>query len=182
MIKNRVLIAFRPYSRKIVNLQELTHALKKSGYEVVVTDFEKIPIRQQIIETMKSEYLIGTYGSNLVNAIFLTPQASVVVLWHKYAKYFWSRRYCVIHSAFLSMGVKLIEYDQPNYDKRNSYTEGIHVPAYFYRAGNRNILRREKINLDAMIHYPLPAMYEITSVDLYIEPHEVIQLLQNSKQ
>lgn len=181
MIKNRVLITSRSSGKKILNPMELAEALKKHGYDVVAVDFEKLPIQQQIVETIQSEYLIGTYGSNLVNAIFLKPEANVVILWHKHAKYFWSRRYCIIHSAFLSAGVKLIEYDQPNYDKRNKYCSRILNSDYFYRKKKINYLKEEKINLDAMVKYPLASMDELTQVDLYIEPNDIIKLLKNSK-
>jgi hypothetical protein len=182
LVKNRVLLAFRPYSRRILNLDELSQALKNQGYQVAIVDFEKLPIKQQIIETIQSEYLIGTYGSNLVNAVFLKPKANVVVLWHKYAKYFWSRRYCIIHSAFLSTGVRLIEYDKFEYDDRDVYEESIHVPEYFYRERKKmNRLRVSKLNMDAIVKYPLPAMYEILNVDLYIDPNEIIYLLNQVK-
>lgn len=181
MVKNRILITHRAHCRRILNLPDLINTLKTKGYNPVIVDFEKMPIRQQIIETIQSEYLMGTYGSNLVNAIFLRPQASVVVLWHKYAKYFWSRKYCIIHSAFLSVGAKLIEYDQPNYNRQNHYPEGIHVPDFFYRASAMNVLRPEKTSLEAMLKYPLPAMYEITNVDLYIDPDGVIKVLESTR-
>ncbi len=181
MKKNRVLITNRPYSRKILNSNQLITSLRNNGFEVVFIDFEQLSIKQQIIETMQSEYMIGTYGSNLVNAMFLDSNANVVVLWHKYAKYFWSRRYCVIHSAFLSEGVTLIEFDKPDYDFRDNYPESIHVPEYFVRMGNMNVLRPEKIDMDSIIQYPLDAMYEITNVDMYIEPEDLIHLIKKSK-
>ncbi|MGC1878449.1 MAG: glycosyltransferase family 61 protein [Rhabdochlamydiaceae bacterium] len=182
LVKNRVLLAFRPYSRQILNLDELSSALKNQGYQVAVVDFEKLSIKQQIIETIQSEYLMGTYGSNLVNAIFLKPEANVVVLWHKYAKYFWPRRYCIIHSAFLSTGVRLIEYDKFEYDERDVYQESIHVPEYFYRERKKmNRLRVSKLNMDDILKYPLPGMYEILNVDLYIDPNEIIYLLNHVK-
>ncbi len=178
--ENRILIANRPFSRRIVNLDDLVSKMREHGYDVVVSDFEQLSVRDQIIETVKSKYLLGTYGSNLVNAVFLQPEASVVVLWHKYAKYFWSRRYCIIHSSFLSVGVKLIEYDKPQYDSRDIYMENVHVPDYFYRLNNMNVLREEKINMDAIVNYPIPAMYEITNVDLYIDPVDLIKCLDRS--
>lgn len=181
MVKNRILIAERVHCRKIINMSKLVKQLRAHGYDVVVSNFEKISIKEQILQTAQAEYLIGTYGSNLVNGIFLRPEANVVVLWHKYAKYFWSRRYCIIHSAFLSKGVKLIEFDKNDYDTRDVYTENIHDPDYFYRKDSRNYLRPEKCNLDAMIKYPLPAMYELTNVDLYIDPTQLIELLEQAK-
>lgn len=181
LVKNRVLLVFRPYSRRILNLKELSNALKRADYQLAVVDFEKLSVKQQIVETIQSEYLISTYGSNLVNGIFLKPQANVVILWHKYAKYFWSRRYCIIHSAFLATGARLIEYDKPDYDRRDVYSESIHAPDYFYQSNHMNILRAEKLNMDAIVKYPLPAMYEILNVDLYIDPKEVITLLKNIK-
>ena len=181
MIKNRVLMPDRRFARKIVNLNELVQNLRANGYDVVVLDFESIPIKEQIIHTMQAEYLMGTYGSNLVNAMFLHPEANVVVLWHKYSKYFWSRKYCIIHSAFLSKGVKLIEFDQTDYDSRNVYTESVHVPEYFYRQDNKNYLRPEKSSLDEIVKYPLPAQYEITNVDLYIQPNQIVELLDKAK-
>lgn len=181
MKQNRILIPDRKFARKILNQSALVDSLRKNGYEVVVVDFEKLSIKEQIAEVMQAEYFIGTYGSNLTNAIFLHPDANVVVLWHKYAKYFWSRRYCVIHSAFLSRGVKLIEFDKPEYDHRDVYSEHIHVPEYFYSFNKMNILRPEKMNMDAIIAYPLPAMYELLNVDLYIEPSDLIRQLDEAR-
>ena len=181
MVSNRVLIAKRKSNRKIANLGELARHLKGRGYDVKVVDFEAIPIREQIVQTMQAQYFIGTYGSNLVNAIFLHPEASVVILWHKYAKYFWSRKYCIIHSAFLATGVKLIEFDKPDYDLRDFYTSEINDPNFFYRKGSQIFLKPEKTSLEEILTYPLPAMYELTCVDLYIEPVELLQLLEKSK-
>lgn len=180
LIKNRILLVLRPSSRCIINFNELATALMQKGYDVAIVDFEHLSIEQQIIETIQSEYFIGTYGSHLVNAIFLNSNANVMILWHKYAKYFWSRRYCVINSAFLSTGVKLIEYDKPDYDPRDVYGFGIAVPDYFYRSNNMNILRPEKINMADIIKYPLPAMYEITNVNLYIDPQMVLKLIKDA--
>lgn len=180
VIKNRMLVAHRSFARKIVNLDSLISSLRSYGYDVMLVDFENLSIKQQIIETSQSEFLLGTYGSNLVNAVFLHPEASVVILWHKYAKYFWSRRYCIIHSAFLAAGVKLIEYDQPQYHPRNVYSEKIHVPDYFYRSKNINVLRQDKVDMDAIIRYPLPAMYELTNVDLFIDPIDLVDCLRRA--
>lgn len=175
LIKKRVLIAIRTHTRLINNLDEITAHLRNNGYTVVHVNFAKMSIKNQIIQTIQSEYLVGTYGSNLVNAIFLKPKANVVVLWHKYAKYFWSRKYCIIHSAFLSLGVRLIEVDKPDYDSRDLYTESVHVDDYFYRRDGKNILRADKINIDALLKYPLPAMYEITNVNMYIDPNSLLK-------
>ena len=180
MIKNRVLVTHRPNNKRIVNEDDVVAALKKHGYDVVVVDFEQLSIKDQLLATVQSEYLIGTYGSQLVNAVFLHPQAKVVVLWHKYAKYFWSRRYCIIHSAFLAAGVKLIEYDQEDYDGRNNYPDLISAPDYFIKYKKINVLRPEKENMEAMINYPLPAMYELTNIDLYIEPKQLIKLIKGN--
>lgn len=181
MVPNRVVIPKRRSNRKIANLDELIRQLKSRGYDVKVVDFEAISVREQIVQTMRANYLIGTYGSNLVNAIFLHPEASVVVLWHKYAKYFWSRRYCIIHSAFLATGAKLVEFDKPDYDERDVYTGEINDPNFFYRKGSQIFLKPEKTSLEEMLKYPLPAMYEFLCVDLYIEPVELLQLLEKSK-
>lgn len=180
MIKNRIFIPARPYSRKILNLDELKYSLERYGYDVVIADFEKMTVKEQIAAVLQAEYLMGTYGSNLVNAIFLKPEANVVILWPKYTKYFWSRRYCVIHSAFLAAGVKLIEYDKPDYDIRDSYREPIHVDSYFYRDGSITKLRPEKIDMEAIIKYPLDGMYEMLNVDIYVDPEEVIYQLRHS--
>ncbi len=180
MIKNRVLIVHRAHSKKILNSDDLINTLKNNGYNPVSLDFEKMSVREQIIETIQSEYFIGTYGSNLVNAMFLKPEANVVILWHKYAKYFWSRRYCVIHSAFLSVGVKLIECDH-EYDARHNYPEKVQASEYFYRKNHMNILRPEKIDMETIINYPLAAMSEITTVDLYVEPQRVLNLMQEAR-
>jgi hypothetical protein len=179
MIKNRLLITYRPTSRTIINIKMLEQSLKKEGYNVVILDFEKIPIKQQIIETVQSEYLLGTYGSNLTNAIFLKPEAHVVILWHKYAKYYWSRKYCIIHSAFLSKGVKLVEYDKPNYDDRDVYTNQVYFSDYFYKRWGKIFLRPEKANMEALTSYPV-SMYEITNVNLYIDPQDLIKTMKNA--
>lgn len=182
MVKNRILIPNRPHLRQILNLESLISALQDQNFDVVVSDFEQLSIRDQIVETVQAEYLLGTYGSNLTNAIFLQPQASVVVLWHKYAKYFWSRRYCIIHSAFLSAGIRLIEYDKPEYDERDLYTDEILFPEYFYREGNKNLLKPDKMNLDAMLNFPGDAMAEILNVDLYIDPQDLVNILKKVKE
>jgi len=181
MVQNRVLMVKRRTNRKIANLDEVARHLKSSGYDVKVVDFEAIPIREQIVQTMQAQYLVGTYGSNLTNAIFLHPEANAVVLWHKHAKYFWSRKYCIIHSAFLATGVKLVEFDKPDYDTRDVYTSEINDPNFFYREGSQIFLKPEKSSLEEMLTYPLPAMYELLCVDLYIQPGELSQLLEKSK-
>lgn len=181
MVPNRVLIAKRKSNRKIENFDELVRHLKTRGYDVKVVDFEAISIREQIVQTMQAQYLIGTYGSNLVNAIFLRPEANVVILWHKYAKYFWSRKYCIIHSAFLATGAKLIEFDKPDYDTRDVYTSEISDANFFYRKGSQIFLKPEKSSLEEMLKYPLPAMYDLTNVNMYIPPEEIVQLLTKSK-
>jgi hypothetical protein len=43
-----------------------------------------------------------------------------------------------------------------------------------------NILRPEKIDMDAIIAYPYDGMYELLNVDLYIEPQNVINLLKQN--
>jgi hypothetical protein len=43
-----------------------------------------------------------------------------------------------------------------------------------------NILRPEKINMDAFIGYPLPPMYELLNVDLYIEAADLIRQLDQA--
>jgi len=177
-IKNRILISNRCCSRKILNIDELAQVLRSNGYLVAIVDFEQLSVKEQIIETIQSEYLLGTYGSNLANAVFLKPNASVLILWHKYAKYFWARKRCIIHGAFLSAGVRLVEYDKQDYDQQDIYTENIHVPEFFYRSENINILRPEKANLEEILKYPLPAMYELTNVNLYINPYEIVELLK----
>ncbi|HEX4839283.1 MAG TPA: glycosyltransferase family 61 protein [Rhabdochlamydiaceae bacterium] len=181
MVKNRVLIPKRRSNRKIANLDELVRQLKGDGYDVRVVDFETIPIKEQITQTMQAQYLIGTYGSNLVNAIFLHPEANVVILWHKNAKYFWSRKYCIIHSAFLATGVKLVEFDKRDYDSRDVYTAEISDANFFYRKGSQIFLKPEKTGLEEMLTYPFPAMYEFTNVNMYIPPEEIVQLLEKSK-
>lgn len=178
MVKNRILIANRSQLRQIRNLDDLIEGLKNQGFDVVVSDFDALPIREQLRETAQAEYLLGTYGSNLTNAIFLQPEASVVVLWHKYAKYFWSRRYCIIHSAFLSEGIRLIEYDKPEYDARDLCTEEIRYPDYFYREEGKNFLKADKSHLEAMVNFPGDAMTEILNVDLYIEPQDLGKVLK----
>jgi hypothetical protein len=175
--KNRVLISYRPTSRKILNLEELLKALRQHGYEPRCVDFETMSIKDQADETMQAEFLIGTYGSHLVNALFLHSDANVVVLWHKYAKYFWSRKYCVIHSAFLSTGVRLIEIDKPYYDPRDKYNRAIEVPEYFFRSNGMNILDENKVNMDAFMAYPLAGMYELLDVDMHIDPQNLIEVL-----
>lgn len=181
MVKNRILIGNRSHLRQIRNLDSLISELKNHGFDVLVVDFEQLPIRDQIVETVQAEYLLGTYGSNLTNAVFLPPTANVVVLWHRFAKYFWSRRYCIIHSAFLSVGARLIEYDKPEYDDRDLYTEEIHFSEYFCREGQRNVLKPDKENLDAMLHFPGDAMSEILNVDLFIDADDLIDVLQKGR-
>jgi hypothetical protein len=168
-------------NRKISNLKQLVKQLESKGYDVQVVDFEKLSIKEQIVQTIQAQYLIGTYGSNMVNAVFLRPEANVVILWHKFAKYFWSRKYCIIHSAFLSAGVKLIEFDKADYDVRDFYATEVSNPDFFYHKGTQIFLKPEKTSLEEMLKYPLPAMYDLTTVNMYIPPEEVVQLLEKSK-
>lgn len=177
--KNRIIISYRATSRKILNLEELVDKLALSGFETLVVDFEKLSIKEQVRAAMQAEYIIGTYGSNITNAMFLNPQAAVLVLWHKYAKYFWSRRRCIIHSAFLSTGITLLEYDKPLYDPRDIYKEPIRVHEYFYKNNEKIFLRSEKLSMQDFINYPLLAMYELLNVDMYIDPEDIIQILRN---
>ncbi|MCB1082246.1 MAG: glycosyltransferase family 61 protein [Chlamydiia bacterium] len=175
MKKGRVLFVERKSPQKIINQKSLVKTLKTHGYDVQVVDFENLSIKNQILAVAQSEYLIGVYGSNLVNAIFLDPNSKVMILWPQYAKYFWSRRYCIIHSAFLSLGVTLIEFDKPDHPL-DSYSCTNLEPNYFYRIGNKVCLKDEKKNLDAIINYPWPASFELRTVNQYIDPKDFLKV------
>lgn len=177
MIKNRVLVTRRTFRRKFLNEEEFVGALRKQGYHVAVVEFEKMSLEEQIVQTIQAEYVIGTYGSNLVNCIFLKPEAKVVIIYSKYAKYFWSRRYCIIHSAFLSRRVKLIEYDKAEDDDRDQFTAFIEQPGYFYKEGNKIKLRDEKKNLEDIIKFPQPGMYELLNVNIHVDSDSLLELM-----
>jgi hypothetical protein len=81
----------------------------------------------------------------------------------------------------LAKGVRLIEYDKSHH-KRDRYPEKIKVPSFFYREGGVNKVRPEKLNMEELINYPLPGMYEITNVNLYVEPQELIDHLKKVNQ
>ncbi|MBM3195443.1 MAG: glycosyltransferase family 61 protein [Chlamydiae bacterium] len=180
MIKNRVLFVKRGHPQKIKNDSEIISFLRSRGYDVSVVQFEKMDLKDQIIAASESEYFVGVYGSNLVNAIFLHPDAKVMVIWPDYAKYFWSRKYCIIHSAFLSLGLTLIEFDKPD-DPRDVYTFDNLQPDYFYRQGKKVIMREEKKNLESILLYPLSASFELRTVDMFIEPYDFLAHMESHR-
>ncbi|MCB1082417.1 MAG: glycosyltransferase family 61 protein [Chlamydiia bacterium] len=178
VIKNRVLFARRGSPQKIINEKQLLKTLKNFGFDVKVVHFEGLSIKEQIEETVQAEYLLGVYGSNLTNAIFLQRNSKAVILWPEYAKYFWSRAYCIIHSAFLSVGAVLIEYDKPDHPL-DCYSQ-MHLDSnYFYRVGRKVRLREEMKTMEAMSSYP-GAMFEIRRVDMYVDPVDICHHLQRS--
>jgi hypothetical protein len=180
LIKNRLILSIRKNNRMILNLMDLDMSLRKNGYDVVQIDFESLPIREQIIEVVQSEYFLGTYGSNLTNAIFLQPSAKVVVLWPKHGKYFISRTWDIIYSAFLSVGVTLIEYDKPEYDQRDQYTDPSPYPTdWFYR--EENVLKLDpSITLDEIVQRPHPLLFHLFLVDIFIDPDDLISCLKST--
>lgn len=182
IIPKKALIIKRKVLRKILNPEDLITSLKESLYDPCEINFENLSIKELIEAVSSAEIMIGTYGSNLTNAIFMHPESSIIILWHKYAKYFWSRRYCIIHSAFLSAGIKLIELDQPDYDYRNKYDCLSYVNMltdYFSRCGDLIILNPEKINMNDFINIPGIGSYELLNVDLYIEPNLFTEILNS---
>ena len=192
MVKNRMIIATREGNRLILNLGELEAALKRNGYDVFLIDFASLPLRQQIIETLQAEYLLGFYGSNLTNAVFLHPSAKVIALWPKHGKFFISRKWDPIYSAFLSVGVTLIEYDKPDYDQRDEYLRlrafqaehgdvGSYPSDFFYEDGN--VLKlNPRITLDEIVNAPHPLLYDLVEVNMYIDPEGVIGVLESAKE
>jgi hypothetical protein len=180
MIKNRVLYAKRESPQRIINDHAVIKLLSDSGYEVKVCKFENMSIKDQIIETIQSEYFVGVYGSNLVNAVFLHPEAKVMIIWPEYAKYFWSRKRCIVHSAFLAVGVTLLEYDKPDH-QLDVYTAKKINPDYFYRVGNKLKLKENKRNLPAILTYPGPCSFELRRADLYVDPQDFIDHLENHR-
>jgi len=181
LIKNRLILPIRKNNRIILNLMDLEISLRKNGYDVVQIDFESLPIKEQIIEVMQSEYFLGSYGSNLTNAIFLHPSAKVVVLWPKHAKYFISRTWDILYSAFLSIGVTLIEYDKPEYDQRDQYIQSGPFPTdWFYREGY--VLKlNPKITLDDIVQRPHPLLKQLFMVNIFIDPDDLIKVLKSAK-
>src|SRR5579862_1777594 len=178
LIKNRMVLPIRRNNRMILNLVDLETSLKNNGYDVVPIDFESLTIKEQIIEVIQSEYILGTYGSNLTNAIFLHPSAKVVVLWPKHGKYFISRTWDIIYSAFLSVGVTLIEYDKPEYDQRDQYTDPTPYPRdWFYREENVSKLN-PRITINDIIHRPHPLLFHLFMANIFIDPDDLIELLK----
>ncbi len=179
---NRMILTSRKNNRKILNLNELEAALKEEGYDIVTIDFASLSIKEQIIEVLQSEYFVGTYGSNLTNALFLQPSAKLVVLWPKHGKFFISRTWDIIYSAFLSKGnMTLIEYDKPDYDQRDEYTDTAPYPAdWFIKEGN--VLKlNPKITLTDIVKRPHPLLYHLMMVNVYIDPKDLIKVLQSEK-
>ena len=183
IIKNRVLIPLRLYNRKILNLNELEFALKNDVYNPAILDMEALSIKQQIIEVIQSEYLLGTYGSNLTNGIFLPPSGKMVVLWPRHGKYFITRNYCIIYSAVLYAGITVAEYDKPEYDQRDEYLnpESIPFPVNWFHKEGKILVLDPNVTLNQIVQQPHPLFYHLFHVNLYVNPGDVIATLNKCR-
>lgn len=167
-----VTLAGRTFCRKIKNLSDIGNSLKQQGYTVETIFFENLSFKDQIKQMLRTEILISSYGSNVTNGIFLHPNSKFIVCWPYDAKCFWSRKYCILHSAILCRGMTIYEFDKDHYDQTDTYTQLFNMlgpESYFYRDGNVLRLRDEKKNYQGVMDYPQPASYDLLNVDLTVD-------------
>lgn len=166
-----------------INLDDLQFSLKHNGYTPVILDMEELPVKQQIIEMIQSEYLLGSYGSNLTNGIFLQPSGKMVVLWPRHGKYFISRNYCIIYSAVLYAGIKVVEYDKPEYDQCDEYLnpESIPFPKNWFLKEGKILVLNPNVTLNQIVQQPHPLLFHLLHVNFYVNPEDVILTLNKSR-
>lgn len=183
-------ITERRGTRRIMNTDEIKKIFIEQGYLVEVVDFGTMSVKQQISQMRRSQYLLGNYGSNLLNGIFLprnlTEDVGVIVCWPPDSKIFFSRRYSIIHSAIIALGISVYEVDKTSYEARDTYAR-LNIPdpsGYTYREGTAVKLHDKYRNHDSIMADPLPAHYDLLDVNFNVvetDIHGVIQRL-SSKQ
>jgi capsular polysaccharide biosynthesis protein len=67
--------------RRLVNEKDLEPILKKYGFEIVY--FEEMSFAAQVKLMQETEILLSTHGANLVNILFLPPNAKVIEMVNK---------------------------------------------------------------------------------------------------
>ncbi len=130
-----------------------------SDKNLVYIDFEKYTIREQINIAHNAKYIIAPYGSALTNMIFMQKDSCVLVFWHKYAKYYF-RNYPLHHVSMLCRKINVIDYEKPNYDDGDIYSQ---MPCYnktYFKKINKHL---EPINNDIefMKNHTMSCMYDI---------------------
>ncbi|MCP5505359.1 MAG: glycosyltransferase family 61 protein [Chlamydiales bacterium] len=181
MVPNRVyLINKGPNrNRRLINRSAVAKVFSDQGFEVIDVDLETLSPEEQIKLIRSCEYYISTHGAALTNTMFLHNDSKVMIIWPLHAKYFHSRKYCPFTSVLLSRGVKLMEYDKP-YHPYDVYVNlnKVEAPDYFVRYRQRLLWIPKKKGWESIDAFPLPCMYDIYLVDLYIEnPREILELI-----
>jgi hypothetical protein len=74
-----VTLALRLENRRILNHRELAEFLAGRGYAVEEGVMTRLTLREQALQARRSAVLLGPYGSNLANAVFMRPGTAVVV-------------------------------------------------------------------------------------------------------
>jgi hypothetical protein len=113
-------------NREILNRDEIIDILKGAGFNVETVAFDVLSHREQVKQMRRSRYILGSYGSDLVNAIFLpqnsTKTSGVIICWpNPDVKQIWSS--CIIHCAILAMGHVVHELDKGFYDQQDTYLQ-----------------------------------------------------------
>lgn len=69
--------------RKLLNEEDVAKVYRENGFQVEIFDFDDWELPNQIRQMRRSTYFVSTYGSNLVNGIFLPRNGSsrVHTLW-----------------------------------------------------------------------------------------------------
>jgi hypothetical protein len=173
-----VTLSLRHQDRRVLNVAEVSTALQQFGYTVEVVYFDQLTFTQQIKQMRRTRFLIGSYGSNLANGIFLQPGGSVIVCWpNPDVKQFWSRRYCVIHAALLALGIVVHELDKSTYDVTSDKCTSVNAqhPEDVYRDGNLFRLKAEKNTAQTALSY---CSYDLLLVDFAVDLSQLRELFQ----
>jgi len=170
------------YDRKITNLDVLCRIIEKYGYAVEMIDFSTMSIEKQIIQMRRTQILIGSYGSNLVNGIFLPINSKVIVCWpNPDVKQFWPRRHCVIHQSILLLGHVICELDKTYYDQKDDYNHLSHHhwqnDGDIIRDGNVLKLNPSKNNVNTVVNYP-GMNYHLLQVNFTVDPEQFTHLFE----
>ncbi len=74
-----VTVVLRLENRRLLNPRELADFLAGRGYVVEEAVMTRMTLREQAAQARRSAVLLGPYGSNLANAVFMRAGAAVVV-------------------------------------------------------------------------------------------------------
>ncbi|WP_420422345.1 glycosyltransferase family 61 protein [Simkania sp.] len=165
--------------RVIKNIDALKSTLEEKGWTVRFVDCAGMSIADQIKEVYQCQYFMGATGSNLVNAMFLPKNSTVVFIYPKHSRIMF-RNWDTISAALLSNGVQLLEYEKPKYDTRDDYPLRNAVIGSKLFDLSDNILRLKPCfaNFESITGMDL---YPLYNMNFYITPEEVVQALEDYK-